>query len=116
MTITWNILAKNIRSDRALEQELRKRIGRLEARLEGFGPPAPHLQIVLEKHPRKESYHTVLRLRTRVEIFETKRAAPESFASFDAALEALEREMERVEPRPPPQRKGPQGNRRKPRE
>jgi len=105
MTITWNLVAKNIRPDSALEQELRKKIGRLEARLEGLLPPAPHLQIFLEKHPRKESYTTVLRLRTRVEIFESNRAAPASFASFDAALEALEREMERVEPKPHPERK-----------
>ena len=66
MRISWNIVTKNISPDNArlpLEKKLQQKIAKFDRHLVRFPPDAVHLQIVLEKHPRKDRYLASLTLR-----------------------------------------------------
>jgi RNA polymerase sigma factor (sigma-70 family) len=56
MRIPWNIVTKNLSPDDArlpLEKKVQQKIAKFDRHLAQFPPDTVHLQIVLEKHPRK---------------------------------------------------------------
>lgn len=58
MTLTWNVVTKNLEPTGFLLTKLRQKIAKLEKHLVHFPPDAVHLQIHLEKHPRKTLFIT----------------------------------------------------------
>jgi RNA polymerase sigma factor (sigma-70 family) len=58
-----------------------------------FPPDAVHLQIVLEKHPRKDRYLASLTLRVPSDILHSEEAGRDLIGAFDAAVKSLLRKL-----------------------
>jgi RNA polymerase sigma factor (sigma-70 family) len=96
MTIPWNIVTKNVSPDDAnlpLEKKLRQKIGKLEKHLKHFPPDAVHLQIILERHPKKPIYTASLNLRVPSNILHSEKSGRDLIGAFDAAFKVLLREL-----------------------
>src|SRR5918996_5479272 len=93
MTLTWNVVTKNLEPTGFLLVKLRQKIAKLEKHLLHFPPDAVHLQIHLEKHPRKTLFITALTLRVPSNILRAEKREPEPVAAFDRAVGALIREL-----------------------
>jgi RNA polymerase sigma factor (sigma-70 family) len=97
MTIPWNIVTKNVSRDEArlpLEKKLRQKISKLERYLKHFPPDTVHLQIILERHPKKTIYTATLNLRVPSNILHSEKSARDLIGAFDAAFQILLREFE----------------------
>ena len=97
MTIPWNIVKKNVSPSEAtlpLEKKLRQKIGKLERHLKHFPLDTVHLQVVLERHPKKPIYTTTLNLRVPSNILHSEKSARDLIGAFDAAFKILLRELE----------------------
>jgi DNA-directed RNA polymerase specialized sigma24 family protein/ribosome-associated translation inhibitor RaiA len=97
VTIPWNIVTKNVSPGEAslpLDKKLRQKIGKLERHLKNFPPDAVHLQIVLERHPRKPIYTATLNLGVPSNILHSEKSGRDLIGAFDAAFKILLRELE----------------------
>jgi RNA polymerase sigma factor (sigma-70 family) len=97
MTIPWNIVTKNVSPNEAslpLEKKLREKIGKLERHLKHFPPDAVHLQIILERHPKKPIYSASLNLRVPSNILHSEKSGRDLIGAFDAAFKILLRGLE----------------------
>ena len=77
MRIPWNIVTKNLSPNDArlpLEKKLQQKIAKFDRHLAHFPADAVHLQIVLEKHPRKDLYLASLTLRVPSDILHVEEA------------------------------------------
>ena len=96
MRIPWNIVTKNISPDDArlpLEKKLQQKIAKFDRFLVRFPPDAVHLQIVLEKHPRKDRYLASLTLRVPSDILHSEEAGRDLVGAFDDAVKSLLRKL-----------------------
>ena len=96
MRIPWNIVTKNLSPDDAripLEKKLQQKIAKFERDLAHFPPDAVHLQIVLEKHPRKDRYLASLTLRVPSDILHSEEAGRDLIGAFDDAVKSLLRKL-----------------------
>lgn len=91
-SILWNIITRNIQPDE--QAEIRPKIARLEKHLKDSPPDKVHLQIVLEKHPRKPLHTAKLTLRMPSNVLRAEKSAPELRQAFDDALQSLLGELE----------------------
>jgi RNA polymerase sigma factor (sigma-70 family) len=94
--IPWNIVTKNIAPEKArlpLEKKLQQKIAKFDRFLVHFPPDAVHLQIVLEKHPRKDRYLASLTLRVPSDILHTEEAGRDLIGAFDDAVKSLLRKL-----------------------
>lgn len=78
------------------EARLDRRVARLEKRLRSFEPDLVHLQVVIEKHPRREEYTGSIRLVVLEQVLTASRNAAASVATlltevFDDVEEQLDR-------------------------
>jgi ribosomal subunit interface protein len=97
MAIPWNIVTKNISPEDArvpLQKKVRQKIAQFEKFLEAFPMDAVHLQIVFERHPRKDLYTATLTLRVPSDILHTQKSGRDVIGAFDEAVKALLRELE----------------------
>jgi RNA polymerase sigma factor (sigma-70 family) len=97
MTIPWNIVTKNVSPSDAilpLEKKFRQKIGKLERHLKHFPPDTLHLQIILERHPKKPIYTATFNLRVPSNILHSEKSARDLIGAFDAAFKILRRELE----------------------
>ena len=96
MRIPWNIVTKNLSPDDAripLEKKLQQKIAKFERDLAHFPQDAVHLQIVLEKHPRKDRYLASLTLRVPSDILHSEEAGRDLVGAFDDAVKSLLRKL-----------------------
>jgi RNA polymerase sigma factor (sigma-70 family) len=96
-TIPWNIVTKNVSPHDArlpLEKKFRQKIGKLERQLKHFPPDSVHLQIILDRHPRKPVYTASLNLRVPSNILHSEKTGRDLIGAFDAAFKILLRELE----------------------
>jgi RNA polymerase sigma factor (sigma-70 family) len=96
MRIPWNIVTKNLSPDHAripLEKKLQQKIAKFDRFLAHFPPDAVHLQIVLEKHPRKGRYLASLTLRVPSDILHSEEAGRDLVGAFDEAVKSLLRKL-----------------------
>jgi len=96
MRIPWNIVTKNLLPSDAripLEKKLQQKIAKFERHLAHFPPDAVHLQIVLEKHPRKDRYLASLTLRVPSDILHSEEAGRDLIGAFDEAVKSLLRKL-----------------------
>ncbi|HEX4639591.1 MAG TPA: HPF/RaiA family ribosome-associated protein [Chthoniobacterales bacterium] len=96
MRIPWNIVTKNFSPGDArlpLEKKLQQKIAKFDRYLAHFPPDAVHLQIVLEKHPRKDRYLASLTLRVPSDILHSEEAGRDLIGAFDAAVKSLLRKL-----------------------
>jgi ribosome-associated translation inhibitor RaiA len=93
MTLKWNLVTKGIRPHDQLHAKLEKKVAKLESHLEHFPSDAVHLQVNLERHPKRNWFATGLTLRLPSNILESKKSAADPVTALDQAVKALLREV-----------------------
>jgi ribosomal subunit interface protein len=93
MTLKWNLVAKGMRPRLQLQEKLEQKIAKLETHLEHFPQDAVHLQVSMERHPKREWFGTALTLRLPSNILESKKTGADPITAFDLAVKALLREV-----------------------
>jgi len=93
MTLKWNLVAKGMRPRAHLHAKLQQKIAKLETHLEHFPSDAVHLQVSLERHPKKDWFAAALTLRLPSNILESKKSGPDPLPALDQAIKALLREV-----------------------
>jgi ribosomal subunit interface protein len=93
MTLKWNLVAKGMRPHGQLRAKLQQKIQKLEMHLEHFPADAVHLQVNLERLPKKVLFSVRLTLRVPSNVLHTTKAAEDPITAFDLAVKALLREL-----------------------
>jgi len=76
-----------------LRRKPRCKLTKLERHLQRFPPDAVHLQVVLEKHPKKELFGAGLSLRVPSNILRSEKQAPDPVPALDRATKTLLRQL-----------------------
>jgi ribosome-associated translation inhibitor RaiA len=76
-----------------LQSKLEEKIAKLETHLEHFPADAVHLQVNLERHPKRAWFATALTLRLPSNVLESKKSGADPLPVFDRAVKALLREL-----------------------
>jgi ribosome-associated translation inhibitor RaiA len=93
MTLRWSLVTKGLRPHGQLKQKLQQKVRKLEKHLAHFPPDAVHLQVNLEKHPRKPVFAAGLTLRLPSNMLRAEKMAADPIPAFDQATKALLREI-----------------------
>jgi ribosome-associated translation inhibitor RaiA len=93
MTLKWNLVTKGMRPRAQLQTKLEQKIAKLETHLEHFPSDAVHLQVSLERHPKRVWYATALTLHLPSNTLESKKSGSDPLPVFDRAIKALLREV-----------------------
>ena len=87
------MVTKGMRPHAQLQNKLEQKIAKLETHLEHFPSDAVHLQVNLERHPKKDWFATALTLRLPSNILESKKSGPDPVQALDQSVKALLREV-----------------------
>jgi ribosome-associated translation inhibitor RaiA len=93
MTLKWNLVTKGMRPHAQLQTKLEHKIAKLEAHLAHFPPDAVHLQVNLERHPKRDWFTTALTLRLPSNILQSEKSGADPVPVLDQAIKALLREV-----------------------
>jgi ribosome-associated translation inhibitor RaiA len=93
MKLKWNLVTKGMRPHAQLQGKLEQKIAKLETHLEHFPPDAVHLQVNLERHPKRDSFTAGLTLRLPSNVLQSKKSGNDPMPVFDQAVKALLREV-----------------------
>jgi ribosome-associated translation inhibitor RaiA len=93
MKLKWDLVTKGMRPHGQLRNKLEQKIHKLEAHLEHFRDDAVHLQVSLERHPRKLWFCSALTLRLPSNTLRAEKFGPDPVPVFDQAVKALLREL-----------------------
>jgi ribosome-associated translation inhibitor RaiA len=93
MTIKWNSVTKGMRPHRQLQNKFQQKIYKLATHLEHFPEDAVHLQVNLERHPKKLWFVAALTLRLPSNILHATKSGPDPLPAFDQAVRSLLREV-----------------------
>jgi len=92
-SFSWNIVTKGFHAQEQVHQKLRSSLSKLERHLEHFPSDAVHLQVVLEKHPRKPQFTAGLVLRVPSNILRSAQDAPDPVPALSGAAKTLLRQL-----------------------
>jgi ribosomal subunit interface protein len=92
-TLSWNFATKDLHGHELLRKKLEEKIKKLEKHLQHYPAGSLHLQIVLERHPRKPLFVAKLTLRVPSNILRSEKSAGDVIKAFDDAVKALLREL-----------------------
>jgi ribosomal subunit interface protein len=92
-TLSWNLAAKDLHGHELLRKELEEKIKKLEKQLQHYPAGSLHLQMVLERHPRKPLFVAKLTLHVPSNILRGEKSAWDVIKAFDDAVKALLREL-----------------------
>jgi ribosomal subunit interface protein len=93
MTLSWNIVAKNIHPHDQLQQRLREKVSKLERFLQHFPPDAVHLQVALTRQVKNAQFVVALTLRVPSNVLHAEKTASDPVPALDQAVKALLREL-----------------------
>lgn len=93
MNLKWALFTKNMHPHGQLRRKLQQKVQKLETHLAHFPPDAVHLQVNLEKHPRKIWFGAGLTLRLPSNMLRAEKFGPDPITVFDQAIKALLREV-----------------------
>ncbi len=93
MRVKWNLVTKGMRPHAQLQDKLEQKIAKLESHLEHFPPDAVHLQVSLQRHPKRSWFATALTLRLPSNTLQSSKSGPDPVPAFDQAVKALLREL-----------------------
>jgi ribosome-associated translation inhibitor RaiA len=93
MTLKWNLVTKGMRLHAQMQSKLEQKIAKLETHLEHFPSDAVHLQVILERHPKRIWFDAALTLRLPSNLLQSKKAGPDPLPVFDQAMKAPLREV-----------------------
>jgi DNA-directed RNA polymerase specialized sigma24 family protein/ribosome-associated translation inhibitor RaiA len=92
--ISWNIVKKDVDPGFTVKATLSRKVAKLTRRLAGFAPETLHLQVLLERLPRKRAFTAKFTLRLPSHILHSEKSAENLPAAIDSATEALAREVD----------------------
>jgi len=93
-TLPWNLVTRNLHGHELLRKKLHQKINKLSRHLRRFPPGTVHLQVLLEKHPRRPEYRAGLTLRVPSNILRAEEAGADVIQALDKAVKTLLRELE----------------------
>jgi len=93
MKLNWNLVTKGMRAHLQLKNKLAEKIKKLETHLEHFPPDATHLQVLLEKNPKRELFIAGLTLRLPSSMLRAEKSGADPVPALDQAIKALLREI-----------------------
>jgi ribosomal subunit interface protein len=93
-TLPWNLVTHNLHGHELLRKKLYQKINKLSRHLRHFPPDAVHLQVVLERHPRREAYRAALTLRVPSNILRAEEQGTDVIQALDLAVKTLLRQLE----------------------
>lgn len=93
MMLNWNLVARGMRPHGQLRAKLQQKIRKLEVHLEHFPADAVHLQVNLERMPKKELFSARLTLRLPSNVLHATKSAEDPVPAFDLAVKAVLREL-----------------------
>jgi ribosomal subunit interface protein len=93
MMLKWNLVARGMRPHGQLRAKLQQKIQKLEVHLEHFPADAVHLQVNLERMPKKEMFSARLTLRLPSNVLHATKTAEDPVPAFDLAVKAVLREL-----------------------
>ncbi len=93
MTLRWALFTRHMQPHGQLRQKLQQKIRKLEKHLEHFPEDAVHLQVNLERHPKKEWFGAGLTLRLPSNQVRAEKFGPDPLPAVDQAVKALLREV-----------------------
>ncbi|HOX57974.1 MAG TPA: HPF/RaiA family ribosome-associated protein [Candidatus Paceibacterota bacterium] len=93
MTLKWNVVAKHMRPHAQLQSKLEQKIAKLEAHLTHFPADAVHLQVVLERHAKRDWFEVALTLRVPSNVLQSNKSGADPVTVLDLAVKALLREL-----------------------
>jgi len=93
MTLKWTLVAKGMRAHVQLQNKLQQKIKKLETHLEHFPPDAVHLQVNLERNPKRPWFLAALTLHLPSNILRAEKSGADPVPAFDQAIKALLREI-----------------------
>jgi ribosome-associated translation inhibitor RaiA len=93
MTIKWSLVTKGMRPHGQLQNKLQQKINKLETHLEHFPEDAVHLQVNLQRQPKKARFIAALTLRLPSNILRAQKGGLDPIPAFDLAVKALLREV-----------------------
>ena len=76
-----------------LRNKLQDKIEKLEKHIEHFPTDAVHLQVALERHPKKLSFDAALTLWLPSNVLRAEKSGPDPIPAFDQAIKTLLREV-----------------------
>jgi ribosomal subunit interface protein len=91
--ISWNIVERNLTLDSRVKDKLTRKVATLAKYLAHFPPETLHLQVVLEKLAKKETYQVSLTLRVPSHILHAEKSSPDLIGAVDDAVDAMIREI-----------------------
>src|SRR5437899_7199801 len=92
-SFSWNVVTKNFHAHEQLRRKLRSKLTKLERHLQRFPHDAVHLQVALEKHPKKDLFSAALVLRIPSNILRSEKQAPDPIPALDRATKTLLRQL-----------------------
>ena len=92
-TLPWNLATKDLHGHELLRKKLEEKIKKLEKHLQHYPAGSLHLQIVLERHPRKPLFVAKLTLHVPSNILRSEKSAWDVIKAFDDGVKALLREL-----------------------
>lgn len=93
-SISWNIVNKNVDPGFTVKSTLSRKVAKLTRHLAGFAPETLHLQVLLERLPKKGTFTAKFTLRLPSHILHSEKSAANLPAAIDSATEALSREVD----------------------
>src|SRR5690242_21187226 len=91
-SFSWNIVTKGFHAHGQVQQKVRSALSKLERHLEHFPSDAVHLQVVLQKHPRRPEFTAGLVLRVPSNILRSAQAGPDPVPALSSAVKTLLRQ------------------------
>ena len=92
-SFSWNIVTKGFHAHEQVHQKVRSALSKLERHLEHFPADAVHLQVMLEKHPRKPEFTAALVLRVPSNILRSAQVGSDPLPALNGAVRTLLRQL-----------------------
>jgi ribosomal subunit interface protein len=93
MKLNWTLFAKRMRPHAQMKNKLQDKISKLEKHIEHFPEDAVHLQVSLERHPKKLMFDAILTLKLPSNVLRAQKSGSDPVPAFDQAIKALLREV-----------------------
>ena len=93
MNLNWTLVTKRMRPHAQMKNKLQDKIHKLEKHIEHFPSDAVHLQVSLERHPKKVSFDAALTLWLPSNVLRAEKSGPDPIPALDQAIKALLREV-----------------------
>jgi RNA polymerase sigma factor (sigma-70 family) len=92
-SFSWNLVTKNLSAREQLRHRIRQALSKLERHLAHFPSDALHLNVLLEKHPRRLQFTAALVLRVPSNILRSGHEGPDPVPALNGAVRTLVRQL-----------------------